>query len=69
MSSLTRGNERVDIRKATESAAEIARRGNAGPAITDALFLEQLIFAVCNLAETVEWRLELLKDLRPEDLE
>ena len=61
MSNLGRVYERQRIRDATESASAVAAKGNAGPAITNALFFQQLIFAVCNLAETVEWRLEELR--------
>ncbi|KKN56865.1 hypothetical protein LCGC14_0567900 [marine sediment metagenome] len=46
--------ERGWIRDATADAARVAKTGNAGPAITDALFYEQLILAVLNLAETVD---------------
>ena len=49
-----RVRDRIAIRSATEDAVQVAKKGNAGPSITDALFFEQLILAVCNLAETLD---------------
>lgn len=56
MSHFDRSRERQQIRRLTATASETAAKGNCGPAITDALFYEQVVLAICNLAETLDAR-------------